>query len=1026
MPSAPPHTAMPNFAKDPQETRIHLILLVILALALGLRLWQLDRPALWEDDYLNLDKGLMPIPQMWDIQKWQGPADTLNEFQPPLTFAMLHLALEVSRSAVAARTVSLTAGILAVLGIFALGRRLFGAQAGLLAAFLLSASLFHIEFSRSIKAYSVFFCFSVWSTFFVHKATDSGRIRDWLGWVLTATCMLYSAYIALPTALGQALWAAAMALDGLYRRRPSAKSHTIKFMASSCAIGLMYLPWLPAVLFIQNMLGDPNINPLQNLSWKFACDVLAEFYSSIFPVPGWFVPVLLAMMAVGVVHAIVSGRTKNLALLFFWIVPPTVAVLLSKSVMTQLATARHLFNLMALVTLLPAAGAWAIGRLPRAGNALALTVGFALCLALSWPQMKVLPELYGRSISLDREYFYWLWSTAPRDDSVLLEGWKQKTKSFSSRWYLPGLFSAPGDFSKPGFHRVLVVENQAGSPLKMDLPEAGTISNFDFGPFHTRTQSLTILSRAPVSVLPDAQGGFLYQDDFSTLKLLSDAYAASNVATNLTRGVLAPARSSLPGEVVYCFKAPEGVTIDKASLSLSAILYKRNTLRPSDSSVEILAGPSRDSMKQAGSIGSKDFPGLGATPASDGCGSYEELPMYQSCSRTLTRIDLVGESGASGKELWLALRFQPGVSEGYLELDDLRLAVAAKGPASNTEEPVQSELANLLANNGVRPWRQGAAALDGLFAFTPRQNAPLADDRLGSAATLAAFRAEHSGLTPAHVLRDKSGQPSVLFFDPPLTLSPKSSSLSVYNAGEFQARCLILSGKLDAPSLQAGSARVDIPVRAPGGSVLMLNSGSCGKLVWSPDFSKSTFDSLDSSLSDNIRPAPDNDNDGGLTCRDDRPCQFTTRFESALPMSRVRLEWYPRVVADPMHKNAVKLSYSIDGGQTFTVLENFTGNGSGKWSDLFRKHSRTLKFPEPARKFMLRAELTGEAAQLWSHSRPVDRMWLEADLDARSIKEFTLPAGEFQLGLLNPDGNAFTIRFPKHPYPFFDSIKYWQ
>lgn len=1000
-----------------------VLLLIVLALASGLRAWQMDRPALWEDDYLNLDRALLPLPRLWEVQKWQGPADTPYDFQPPLSFALTHLALEVSRTSLAARAVSLAAGILAVWGMFCLGRRLFGPGPGLLAATLLCLSLFHVEYSRAIKAYGVFFCFSVWSTVFVHRAATRGRVRDWIGWTLTSTGMLYSAYIGLPAFVGQALWAGASACEGLWKRRPGSARQASMLAGAAGAAGAAYLPWLPAVFFLQRMFSDPGMDPLRRLSWSFARDVLAGFYSSVFPAPGWLVPAMLALAGAGVVWALLAGRSRELLLLALWTLTPTVSVLLSKSVMTDLVTSRHLFNLLGLVTILPAAGAWALGRLPGRGDGLAMAVGTAACLALCWPQVALLPQFYGRSISLDRDYFYWLWATAQPGEALHLEGWKRKSKAFGARWYLPGLYGSVGDFSGPGYRRLLIVENQAGAEPKLHVSEAATVADEKFGYFRTRTQRLGVLSRSPVPIRPDASGDCMYEDDFSTPRMLSDAFSATNVAPDLTLRHLAQVRASLPGEVVYRFRAPEGVSLASARLTLDAVLYKRNPDHPVDSRIEVLAGPDRQSLKQVGVVSWKDFLGPAGNLPLNTCAGYEEQPMYESCGGARAGFDL---APAFGRELWVALRFRPGVSEGFLELSGLRLAARTSPPEEPGASPFRVELANLLADNDVHPWRPGAAALNGLFAFAARPGLDGFNPALGGPGELRAFRAEHPGLAPVHVLQDASGQPAVLFYDPPLALSAASPEADVAGSKGFEVHGLILSGRMNVPSLRVGDTRVDIQVAAPRGSVLMLNPGGRGKLVWSPDFSGNAFGHLDFNSSDNIRPAPDADNDGGLTCRDDRPCVFTSRFVSALPIERVRLEWYPRVVADPAGKNATRLSYSTDDGKTFLPLEMFAGDRSGKWTALFGKHAGTLTFKHPVHYFLLKAELTGEAAQLWSHRRVMDRMWLEADLDARSVKKFALPSGDFPLRLLAPEGNDVAVRVLDKPVPLYDSIKDWR
>ncbi|MFP5222268.1 MAG: glycosyltransferase family 39 protein [Acidobacteriota bacterium] len=1024
-----------------------LLLLAVLTLAAGLRLWQLERPALWEDDSLNLDRAMMPLGHMWQVQKWQGPADTPYDFQPPLYFALLHGALQESGSVASARMVSVVAGVLAVWGTFALGRRLFGAGPGFLAALLLALSLFHLEYSRAIKAYGLFYCFSVWSAYFVHAAARGGGLRHWLAWGLTATGMLYSAYIGLPAFAGQALWAAGAVLAAFFRREPGSARKIAALGTTSLAVGAAYLPWLPAVFFLQRLFHDPGVNPLARMNWGFFGDVLAGFSMYVFQPPSWQVPVLAGLAVLGALYALLVGRAAGLALLLCWAGLPTASVLLSKSVMNEIVSSRHLFNLLAPATLLPAVGIWALasiaesrrpvrpvpglGLRPAAAAAgpgpAPILVAIAVCLGVSWPQVAHLPTFYARSISLDREYFYWLWATGEPSQALSLEGWKRKSKAFSARWHLPGLFESPGDFSRPGFRRLLIVENQAGPVPLLDIPDAQTVADDRFGPFRTRTQRLGALSRSPLAAWPDASGAYVYEDDFSTPRMHRDAYASVNVAPDLTLGHLAPVRGSQPGEVVYRFVVPPGASMQSVQLALAVKLYKRNPDRPADSRLEILAGAGPHAMKPVGSVTHADFPDSSGVLPIGPCQGYEEQPMYQTCAKADVLLAVPGEFD---RELWVAVRFAPGVSEGFLEMDGLRLRAAVQREARPGDSPLSQELESLLANGRVSPWRPGAASLDGLFAFAPDdafvRSLPEQFPALGTSQDLERFRTEHPGLAPVHELRDASGRAQALFFDPSLALSDQNPAREVRNGAAFSARGIVVAGRMNGPSLSAGDARLDIPVAAPSGSVLLLNPGGQGRLIWSPDFSRDALANLDASSQDNLRPTPDADNDGGITCREERPCHFMASFVSGLPMSRVRLEWYPRVVASLDGKNVVRLSYSTDQGRTFTVLEEFKGRKTGTWSDMFTKHAAELDFARPVNHFLLKVELSGEGAQLWSHRRAVDRMWLEATLDARSVAPLALPEGGFPLRLSGTAGNDFTLRFAQKPIPLFDSIKDWR
>jgi hypothetical protein len=999
---------------------IIFILSVILISATFLRLWQIDRPSLWEDDYLNLDRGLLPLKTLWETQKLQGMVDTPYDFQPPLSFAFLHVLTDISKTSTSAKMLSVVAGVMAIWGMFELGRTLFGVGPGLLAAFLLSISIFHLEYSRAIKAYSLFFCFSLWSTVFVHRAVVRGRFWDWCGWALTATGMLYSAYIGLPAFVGQAGWAGLMAGMGMFAKKDGIGRQPAAFVVTAGMVALAYMPWLPAVLFLQKMFNDPGVDPFAKLTWKFAGEVLAGFYVSWHIAPFWLVPTILALSLAGTVWAL-WRRMGNVLLLLLWAGLPTASVLLSKSVMSGVVSSRHVFNLLGLVTLLPAVGIWGLARMLTKREHSALILGFVVCLGLVAPQTTMLDDFYRHSISQDRDYLYWLWATARPGDGLNFQGWKYKSKAFGSRWYLSGFNSPPGDSSQPGFRRLLIVRNQLGSDSEFPrIPESTLLSDDNAGFYSIRTERLCVLSRSPLYIFPDKDETYFYEDDFSTTNMLTDTYASSNLFPNFELHHLEPVRASLPGWAIYHFVVPNGVRLTNARLQLNADLFKRNTDHFSDASVEVQAGPDMNSMSRVGTIGQADFLDQDGKQRVSSCKGYEEQAMYGSCSHADIHMDL---GGADKGDLWIAIRFHPGISEGYLVLNRLRVEAICEGGSSTS--PNAMKLRNLLANGHVHPWHPDDVSLDGLFAFAACPEQSWSDLPISSPKDLRLFQTEHPGLSPAYTMKDDSGQAVAYFYDPPVQLSSEKPKAQVVDSKKTEVRGLILSGKMEVPSLQIGEGEVNIPVVAPRGSRLMINPGGQGRLVWSPDFSQAVFGDLDFIESDNLRPTPDADNDGGMTCREERPCSFQARFVSALPVNRVRLEWYPQVEGRPV-VGTERLSYSTDDGKTFVLLEELTGQPSVIRSGVFIKHAKTLDFSDSIHYFRIKVELSGEPAQMWSHRRVLDRMWLEASMDARSIRPFTLPEGDFRLALTKPAGNTVNISFLDKPVPFFDALKDWR
>ena len=1012
-----------------------LLLLAVLTLAAGLRLWQLDRPALWEDDYFNLNRGLMPLGDMFHAQKYAGPTETFHDYQPPLHYALLHAALTISKTSLAARMVSVVAGLLSVLGLYRLGGALFGTRAGLFAALLAALSLFSIDGARSIKTYSVYFCASIWALHFLYQALFAGRARLWWAYVPCAAAMVYSSFLGVPGLGGQLVFAGLVLAGEASARKPGWKRRAGHFALACLGILVLCLPWVEAVIFIRDMFHNPGVNPLAQLSWAKGLEFLGGFVSHVFETPVWGWAGLPLLAVIGCAWGLKQPRVRGLALLALWAGLPAAALLASRSEMSEALSTRHFYNMFGFLVLTAGLGTDAVLRLAlgRSNDKLSVAVGALVCLGASAPGLVHLPEYYARSISYDRDAAYWLYWRSPAADALDVQGWKRATKRFALNWYLPGLLGSSGDMPAPGYRRMLTLENSLERGMPAPARGALLSEGFTFGPFGSGLSLQGLLGRSPLAAWPDAQGRYSYRDDFSGQSLFQDAHSLRNASPDTRLGVLLPTDWSRPGEAVYHFVLPGGVTPERIETALRGVLYKRHPASRTGARIDLSAGPSLDALRPVGSITLDDFISPDGTILRQGCEAMEDIPIYTSCARVDRKWDLTRFAGGAG-EFFVRVGVTPGKEEGYLFVDDFRLDVQFP-PSGQTDgqaagSVLARELESLLANGRVSPWRPGAASLDGLFAFAAQdgfvESLPSRNPALGTSQELERFRAEHPGLTPVHELRDASGQVQTLFFDPALTLSDEKPVREVRNGAAFTARGVMLSGRMNGPSLAVGDARLDIPVAAPHGSVLLLNPGGQGRLIWSPDFSKDALANLDASSQDNLRSTPDADNDGGITCREERPCHFMASFVSGLPMSRVRLEWYPRVVAALDGKNVVRLSYSTDQGRSFIVLEEFKGPKTGKWSTMFAKHAAQLDFPKPVNHFLLKVELSGEDAQLWSHRRAVDRMWLEATLDARSVALVPLPQGEFPLKLSGAAGNDFTVRFTQKPVPLFDSIKDWR
>lgn len=130
-----------------EPTRVWLILTAILAGAALLRLWNIGGPSLWADELYSLGFSRVPLDMLWG--EWM-----VRETNPPLYYTILKFWTAIfGASDISVRMLSVTAGLLAVLAIFAFARAVHSTNAGLYAAGLASVASLQTYFSVEVRAY---------------------------------------------------------------------------------------------------------------------------------------------------------------------------------------------------------------------------------------------------------------------------------------------------------------------------------------------------------------------------------------------------------------------------------------------------------------------------------------------------------------------------------------------------------------------------------------------------------------------------------------------------------------------------------------------------------------------------------------------------------------------------------------------------------------------------------------------------------------------------------------------------------
>lgn len=174
----------------------HTWLLMIILLATALRLFHLGKQSLWLDESLSLAFSSVSL-------KASVEAILADGVHPPLYYLLLRLFLGMGQSEEIARLPSAIFGVLAVPLAYRVGRLCFGQKVGLVSAFFLSLSPFHLWYSQETRMYTMVTFFVLGSIYFFIRATRENTWTSWVGLVIFSALAYGIHYFALQIAMVQ-------------------------------------------------------------------------------------------------------------------------------------------------------------------------------------------------------------------------------------------------------------------------------------------------------------------------------------------------------------------------------------------------------------------------------------------------------------------------------------------------------------------------------------------------------------------------------------------------------------------------------------------------------------------------------------------------------------------------------------------------------------------------------------------------------------------------------------------------------
>ncbi len=326
------------------------LLVLVLLLGFGLRLYELDGKGLWYDE---LGTALYTSPDRSPLEVIRGPLEVPLIPAPPLYFLSTYLFRLLSQGDFVLRLPSVFFGVLAIAATYVLGKGLLGPRQGLVAAFLLSISSFHIRYSQEARYYALLMLLGTVSLYFFYRGLRHNDGRSWAGYVVSSTLAAYTHLFAFLFLAVQGVYAVSSVLHGRLRAGPAAarpetprpwrREPFFSFLASAVVMALLYLPMLPFTL--SGLLGQKGLagrvpTAVSRTSLSYLAGILDLFGAG----PGLALLCYLLALCLGL-YFLVRRARQQLVLAALWMVLPFVVVLL--------VPAGHSFRLRYVIFVLP-------------------------------------------------------------------------------------------------------------------------------------------------------------------------------------------------------------------------------------------------------------------------------------------------------------------------------------------------------------------------------------------------------------------------------------------------------------------------------------------------------------------------------------------------------------------------------------------------------------------------------------------------------------------------------------------------
>jgi len=290
-------------------------LFLIVATGFALRLINLGTASLWQDE-------------VWELLKSDHVVDIFRSGNfmsnhPPFYNVLLACwgYLGLADGEWTARLFPALIGTMTIPMVFVVGKRLCSERIGLVAAFLLAASPFHVLHSQDMKCYILLPLVGTYCVLLFLKAIDRNTWPSWLAYGICAAMACYTEFFAGFLLIGINLWYIALGRKD--------QGRLFRWFAANAVGALLFVPFLGISLLKAKAIMIDAVNwwiprpSLLTVAYYFK--TLAFGYSDFKPLYPIATAFFLGLFVVGCVVAVRRDLRRGFLLLFWFAVPVLLA-----------------------------------------------------------------------------------------------------------------------------------------------------------------------------------------------------------------------------------------------------------------------------------------------------------------------------------------------------------------------------------------------------------------------------------------------------------------------------------------------------------------------------------------------------------------------------------------------------------------------------------------------------------------------------------------------------------------------------